>query len=262
MKLDLSTSNQIIPIWKPVGMSTHTISKGISGLMGVPVAHTGTLDPMAEGVIVLLSGDIRYNKLEFAGWKKEYEFEMLFGLSTDTYDPMGLLSATDLAFELDEKRLRSALLSFQPAYTQTYPPFSAKRVNGKPMHYYAQRGELSQVIAPTIEAQLYELEVLGSTKLSLRDFIAVIVPKISQVEGFFRQEAILNGWKEFSNNTNLDALVAVVKIRAVVSRGVYVRALTVDVAAKLGTRALTYSIVRTKNGDYSQADCYDLPTLT
>lgn len=261
MQLDLSLKDQIIPIWKPVGISTHTISKGISRLMGVPVAHTGTLDPMAEGVIVLLSGDVRYNKIEFAGWQKEYQFEMLFGVSTDTFDPMGLVTATDLSFDLDEEALRKVLVSFQPSYTQTYPPFSAKKVNGKPMHYYAQRGELSQVTAPTIEARIYELDILGISKLKVSEFISAIVPKISQVEGFFRQEAILSGWESFSKTVDMQASLSIVKLRALVSRGVYVRALTVDTASKLGTCALTHSIIRTKNGKYGKADCFELPQI-
>jgi tRNA pseudouridine(55) synthase len=259
MQLDLSIRDQIIPIWKPVGISTHTISKGVSRLMDVPVAHTGTLDPMADGVIVLLSGDIRYSKIEFAGWKKEYEFEMLFGVSTDTFDPMGLVTATDLSFDLNEDALRKALDSFQPSYIQTYPPFSAKKVNGKPMHYYAQRDELSRITAPTIEAHIYELDILGIRKLRLGDFISLIVPKISQVEGFFRQETILNGWDTFSKAIDTNVEVPLIKLCALVSRGVYVRALTVDVAASLGTCALTYSITRTKNGKYGKAECFDLP---
>ncbi len=261
MQLDLSLKDQIIPIWKPVGVSTHTISKGISGLMGVPVAHTGTLDPMAEGVIVLLSGDVRYSKIEFAGWQKEYEFEILFGVSTDTFDPMGLTTATDLSFNLNEEALRRALVSFQPSYTQTYPPFSAKKVNGKPMHYYAQRGELSQVKAPTIEANIYELDILGISKLKVCDFISAIVPKISQVEGFFRQEAILSEWDIFSKTVDMNVSLPLVSVCALVSRGVYVRALTVDIAAMLGTCALTHSIIRTKNGKCGKAECFELPIL-
>ena len=257
--IDITNKNQIIPIWKPVGLSTHTISKGISVVLGVPVAHTGTLDPMAEGVIVLLAGEKRYNKIEFAGWKKEYEFEILFGLSTDTYDPMGFLTSEDISFKFYRHEFEEVLKSFQPSYIQTYPPFSAKRVGGKPMHYYAQKGELEKIQAPTLEANIYEVAIDNIYQLTLNEFIKNTVKKISTVEGFFRQEPILESWNKFSESKDLSQRLTIVKLRVLVSRGVYVRALTVDIASKMGTCALTYSIVRTKNGIYNKESCFEIP---
>lgn len=59
-------------------------------MYGVKTAHTGTLDPMAEGVIIVLLGEERYKKYELAGLKKTYEFEISFGFETDTFDGLGL----------------------------------------------------------------------------------------------------------------------------------------------------------------------------
>lgn len=257
MKFDTTIKDQIIPIWKPIGLSTHTISKLVSSKLGVPVAHTGTLDPMAEGVVILLSGEKRYNKIDFAGWSKEYEFEILFGLSTDTFDPMGLLTATDFAFKFDRELFYKTISAFQPSYTQTYPPFSAKKVKGKPMHYYAQRGELDSISYPTLEAHIYSFEILGESWITIQDFLESTCSKITKVEGYFRQEAILKSWEDFRHKIDVHINLNLVKIKVIVSRGVYVRALAVDVASKLGTCALTYSIVRTQNGKYTKRDCFD-----
>jgi tRNA pseudouridine55 synthase len=256
-KFDINDKDQIFAIWKPLGLSTHVISKQVSGLMRVPVAHTGTLDPMAEGVIVLLSGEERFKKYELAGWKKEYEFEILFGLSTDTFDLLGFNQQIDLAFKLDETNLDKALETFTKTYEQTYPPFSAKKVKGKPLHYYAQKNTLHTIERPTISATIFELSLMNVAQVDFEQIYSTATERIKMVEGFFRQDAILNDWEMLLTKIPHNTRFHVAKVRAVVSRGVYVRTLAVDIAKYLNTVAVVSNLVRTKNGMYTKAECME-----
>ena len=257
-KLDLTNKNQIFGIWKPLGFSTHVISKQVSDLMQVPVAHTGTLDPLAQGVIVLLSGEERFKKFELAGWKKEYEFEILFGMATDTFDLMGFNQKVDLDFRLREKALNNTIQTFTKTYEQQYPPFSAKKIKGKPLHYYAQRNETHSIELPTLSATIFELELLNLSQITFEQIFNRATERIKKVQGFFRQEEIINEWQNLNSKVPATTHFDVAKLRAVVSRGVYVRTLAVDIAKHLDTVAVVSDLVRTKNGDFDKSNSFTL----
>ncbi len=261
-KLDLSNKDQIFAVWKPLGISTHVLSKQVSQIIQVPVAHTGTLDPMAEGVIVLLTGEERFKKRELAGWQKEYEFEVTFGLDTDTYDLMGLIGQTDFDFELNEKDLDETLKEFPKNYQQAYPPFSAKKISGKPLHYYAQMNTLHTIQMPTLSANIYELEKISIGEVNIQQLYEHATSKIKKVEGMFRQEDILKNWDLFLSQTPPSTKFNTATLRAVVSRGVYVRTLAVDIAQKLNTVALVSNLIRTKNGDFDKSNSYMFSELS
>jgi len=255
MEFDLKYKNQQFAVWKPLGISTHVLSKQVAQIMEVPVAHTGTLDPMAEGVIVLLTGEERFKKRELAGWKKEYEFEITFGLATDTYDLMGFILKAGFDFKLNQNDMDETLKSFPKTYQQVYPPFSAKKVKGKPLHYHAQMGTLDTIEMPTLSANIYDLETISNGEITVQQLYDQATSKISKVQGMFRQEEILKNWDLFLTQTPPNTKFGTATLRAAVSRGVYVRTLTVDIAAKLNTVALVSNLVRTKNGDFSKDEC-------
>jgi tRNA U55 pseudouridine synthase TruB len=60
---------------------------------GVPMTYAGRLDPLASGVLLVLASEARFKREEFLALPKEYEFECLWGISTDTYDPLGLITS-------------------------------------------------------------------------------------------------------------------------------------------------------------------------
>lgn len=253
MEIDFFNKNQILPVWKPLGVSTHVLSTQASLAFGVPVAHTGTIDPLAEGVVILLVGEERFKKIELAGWKKEYEFQITFGLSTDTYDLMGIFDQEDLNFVLHEDKLDEILQKFPSSYMQTYPPFSAKKINGKPLHYYAQLNELHTIELPTLPANIYSLKKIQVGQISSQHLALQAIEKISNVQGFFRQEQIVKQWNSFLQKPLRQLFTS--NMCALVSRGVYIRALAVDIGHALGTCAVVSNLIRTKNGEFSQNEC-------
>ena len=80
----------ILPIWKPVGWSSFDVVKKVRNtIKDSKVGHAGTLDPFAEGVLMLCSGKKTKIIQDFVDLEKEYTFEIILGYETDTLDPTG-----------------------------------------------------------------------------------------------------------------------------------------------------------------------------
>ena len=151
-------SKNILPLWQPVGNSTNLIAHKISEKLKVKTSHTGTIDPMAEGVIIVLLGEERLKKYEYAKWIKGYEFEIIFGISTDTYDGMGLIVKKDLKKILKKETLLNLKSKFSGKYLQKIPPYSTKKIHGKHMHEFARSG--LSVELPIKAGKLYQFTLI------------------------------------------------------------------------------------------------------
>ena len=120
--------------------------------------HTGTLDPLATGLLVLLLGS--YTKLnDYINTNiKEYIVTLRLGIKTDTYDIEGkILDEKDVTF--DEAKFYQAIDVLKNKKTQIPPIYSAIKVNGKKLYHYARNNE--KVDLPERDASIYELEVLN-----------------------------------------------------------------------------------------------------
>ncbi len=101
--------------------------------------YAGRLDPMAEGLMIYLRGNAIKSKHEFLGLSKEYEVEILLGVSTDTGDILGLVSGAvldDVVFDL--KNIQGICESFVGEMEVPYPWFSSKTLEGKPLYEWAR----------------------------------------------------------------------------------------------------------------------------
>lgn len=257
-------SKKIIPIWQPVGYSTHIIAKKVSEYLNLPTSHTGTIDPMAEGVIIILFGEKRNKKYEYAKWKKEYKFEIAFGISTDSYDGLGLTNNLEISeINRDDlfKKVGNITNEFVGDYVQKYPPYSAKSVKGKPLHWYARNEKLSKIDIPEKEGKIYSLEVLEKREETLEDLINEILSKIEKVTGNLRQEEVKNNWKGVLENNNSNRKIPIVKFKVEMSKGLYVRSLSQDIARKLNREGFVFALVRTRNGVYTKQNSKKLEDI-
>lgn len=244
-------STKILPIWQPIGQSTHIISAKVAEKEGVLTSHTGTLDPMAEGVIIVLLGENRHKKYEYARWKKEYEFEIVFGLSTDTYDGLGMVTSFH-DVKITKSSIRSILKELIGEYIQDVPPFSSAKVEGKPLHWFARNKKLSGIEIPRRAGKIYEIELLD---YYVRDFgyvVSEIKKKIDLVTGDMRQDQIKTRWFQLKESMGGTEVVHIAKIRVVISKGMYIRSLSQDIAHKLKTTGFVFSLVRSRNGNYTK----------
>ena len=137
----------IINLLKPAGMTSHDCVQMLRRLTGIKrIGHTGTLDPMAVGVLPLCIGSAaritEYLNLD----DKKYRCEMQLGLETDTQDIWGrVIQDSRGDFVFDGEKITDALNSFQGLISQYPPGYSAVRVNGRRLYEYARHGEAVEI---------------------------------------------------------------------------------------------------------------------
>ncbi len=121
------------------------------------VGHTGTLDPMATGVLPICIGKATKIADHISLGDKRYEAEFRLGVSTDTYDITGkVLQECDA--EVSEEAFRQAIKSFEGEGTQLPPMYSAKKVNGKKLYHLARKG--IEVEREPILVHIYSIDIL------------------------------------------------------------------------------------------------------
>ena len=208
------------------------------------LSYMGRLDPMAEGVMLVLVGGENKEREKYLNMEKEYEFEVLFGFSTDTFDLLGLV--TDFSksnLELEEDLLKKEMESFKGVRNQIYPPYSSKTVAGKPLFEYARAGELHEIKMPARAVEIFDIALLGKYEISKDELLRSILDKVNKVKGDFRQEEIIARWKEALAKTKASQFI-IAKIRMHSSSGTYARSVAVELGRKLSLLALAYSIKR------------------
>lgn len=216
------------------------------------MTYAGRLDPMASGLLLVLTGEETKNKEKYLALDKEYEFEVLFGVSTDTHDVLGKitsLSRQGLDKKELEKEIKKNIKSFLGETVQKYPIYSSKTVRGKPLFSYARAGE--EVDIPERHIFIKKLKLQKIREINSKNLLKNVQKRIEKVVGDFRQKEILKIWEKellplIKNKSKLQ--IASFKIKC--SSGTYVRGIAHSLGQKMGTGALAFSITRTKIGKY------------
>lgn len=211
---------------------------------GEPMTYAGRLDPMADGVLLALTGEDRFQRDAFLKLDKTYRVHFLFGIGTDTRDALGLI--TNAAKPAPSEEALEGFFDKLPGkIEQTLPRFSSYKVNGKPLHWYAQQG--LEVTPPTFEREVYSADIKNVFTLSSEKLLARLCEVIPEVGGEFRQAEILKRWQE----TNLPTELTICEALILASSGTYMRALADSLTKELGIPCLALSITRLNVGDYS-----------
>jgi tRNA pseudouridine55 synthase len=145
---------------KPTGMTSHDVVQVIRNGTGIRRAgHTGTLDPRASGVLVVLVGPaVRLSEYVSAS-DKRYQAIVRLGASTDTFDADGKFTRrSETPINVTEAQFEEALKKFIGHIEQTPPPYSAVKVQGRKAYEMAREGEEVDLAPRTID--VYHLEVL------------------------------------------------------------------------------------------------------
>ncbi len=249
----MAPKQEIWPVEKHVG---ETLSDLISRFtfdhpefLGESITYAGRLDPMAEGIVILLVGDAVHKKESFLDLSKEYVFEVLWGLETDTYDSLGKIESIRTTKKLDQNFIRDSAERFVGTRTQAYPPYSSKPIDGKPLFQWAREGRIQEVDIPNREVEIYSLDIISHDEISPTALLKKIQENILKVHGDFRQEEILSIWQENMKLIEQDFFVTTMK--AVVSSGTYVRSLCYEMGKVAGGGAIALSIKRTRVGEFS-----------
>ncbi|MGA9994490.1 MAG: tRNA pseudouridine(55) synthase TruB [Pyrinomonadaceae bacterium] len=225
----------VVIIDKPAGLTSHDVVARVRRTLGEKrVGHTGTLDPFATGVLVVLVGRATRLAQFLSGGRKEYEGVIRFGYATDTGDATGKpVSAKQSDAPIkrcranwSEMEIESALESLRGEIEQVPPMYSAKKVQGRKLYELARRGE--EIERKAVRVRIYEFETVQPGGSLLRD--------------------------------NQDGTCDL-SVRVVCSAGTYIRALAEQVGERLGERAHLAALRRTRAGDFKIEDALKLEEL-
>ncbi len=133
--------NGILNIDKPQGITSHDVVDIVRKIFpGIKVGHTGTLDPIATGVLPICIGKATKLSDEFLSENKVYKVKMLLGVETDTYDITGKIVFANTLNE-DEIYIKERIKRFIGKSSQIPPIYSAIKIKGKKAYEYARNGE-------------------------------------------------------------------------------------------------------------------------
>ncbi|HVF66020.1 MAG TPA: tRNA pseudouridine(55) synthase TruB [Pyrinomonadaceae bacterium] len=223
----------ILIVDKPEGWTSHdVVARARRLLKEKRIGHTGTLDPFATGVLVLLLGRATRLAQFLSGAEKEYEAKIRLGYDTDTGDLTGSRregagTTTKTCAAVTREELEAALASLRGEIEQVPPMYSAKKIGGKKLYELARRGEEVERAAVRVRVSEFESVAFGDGS---------------------------------SIKPNGDGTCDVCA-RVVCSAGTYVRTLAESVGAALGTGAHLAALRRTRAGEFRVERAVTLETL-
>ena len=163
--------NGLLVIDKPEGITSHDVVNRLRKMTGErSIGHLGTLDPMATGVLPLLMGKFTRLAQYFSAAEKSYAGVIRFGFATDTYDAEGEPAGPDLWLEaapsLTLDRVRAAAERFLGETQQMPPPFSAKKIDGKPAYKLAREGKPVELKPAQVRINAFEIVAMEGSEVS------------------------------------------------------------------------------------------------
>ena len=217
----------ILVVDKPAGPTSHDVVDRVRRAIGIRrVGHTGTLDPLATGVLPLVVGRATRLAQFLTATDKTYEAAIRLGVATDTYDSTGRMTGPRAhapggtppasGAVVDRAALESALMGFVGTYRQAPPPFSAKKVDGVRAYERARQGAPVEPAAVDVTVRALAIESFDGS---------------------------------------------LVKIRVTCGPGFYVRALAHALGERLGVGAHLEALRRTSSGGFDEHQAVRLDTI-
>lgn len=152
----LTGMDRMFLVDKPKGITSSRVVERIKRQFNVKTGHTGTLDPLATGLLVVLTGKFTKNAASFLKLDKAYEVKVVLGIKTDTFDCEGtILQRSD--DEVTREQLEKVLKEFYGDMWQTPPPYSAKKITGRKAYQLARKGIIVDI--PPKKVTIYSLEL-------------------------------------------------------------------------------------------------------
>ncbi len=271
-------AGSVVLVAKPCGMTplealrAYVSSSGSS--QSVRRSYAGRLDPMAEGLLLVLEGSQCALQEQMQHHDKSYAWELLLGLSSDSYDILGLGVAAPIglcssAHQMDARVLQAQqLLQCCPGPRwQSYPPFSSARVRGHPLFWWAQQGRLDEIVVPRVQVIVHACRVAHVRWIAAADVLRQMIDRIRLVSGDgFRQEQIIQRWKELlTPMAEQQVTFPIISVVSYVSSGTYIRALAHDIGNQVQCGGLAWRICRTSlgsNPEFLLRDAFHLEPIS
>lgn len=223
----------------------------------IPLTYAGRLDPMASGTLLILVDEECKKQRDYHTLDKEYRVELLFGVSSDTADVLGIASSAPPR-ALTGSDCRRVLASLHGPIALPYPHFSSKTVHGKPLHTWTLEGRLDEIKVPVKESNIHRIsyndlrtstreEVLETVRKKIETIPPVTDPE-KALGADFRRDEVRASWNAVEAQG--PSSYQILSFTCTASSGTYMRSLCERIAHELGTTGLAYAIHRTKIGRY------------
>ncbi len=152
--------NGVLIIDKPAGLTSHDVVNRVRRILQQrSIGHLGTLDPMATGVLPLITGTLTRLAQFYTRSEKVYEGTIRFGFATDTYDAEGEATTAPQPVSLSAEQVEILAARFRGVIEQTPPPFSAKKIHGVPAYKLARKQK--EVVLKPVQVEIKEFEILA-----------------------------------------------------------------------------------------------------
>ena len=220
----------ILIIDKPENYTSHDVVARLRGILKTKrIGHTGTLDPFATGVLVMLVGRATRLAQFLDKDAKEYEAILRFGFETDTGDRTGELRITNYELRIfSDEEFENVLASFRGEIEQAPPMYSAKKVAGRKLYELARKG--IEIEREPVKVTIYELETIQPQRTQ----------RGTETETTNHKPQTINQRLKTRDRA----------LRVVCSAGTYVRTLAEDIGRRLGTGAHLAELRRTRAGKF------------
>ena len=164
-----SRFNGLLPVYKQAGPTSHdVVDMARKALRERRIGHTGTLDPLAEGLLLLCVGQATRLQQYLLMWDKTYQGEVQLGHATTTYDSEGEESdPRGTPPPLDEDVIERLTTRFSGEIEQVPPPYSAKKIHGKKLYELARNGEPVSPEPKVVRVEQLEIEVSAPDRLKV-----------------------------------------------------------------------------------------------
>jgi len=223
----------ILNVYKPKDWTSFDVVAKIRNISGEKkVGHAGTLDPLAEGVLVILTGEDTKKQSLFMKQDKKYYVEMAIGVFTPSYDLEFVPELKDpVTVSYIEEKLDQILKKYTGTFKQQVPIFSAKKVKGKRLYEIARKPGNSEMIdLPYNEITIYTFEDVSVDEAEIQT-------------------------KDGSHT------LPIIKATVGCSSGTYIRSLVRDIGRELESEAVMTKLVRTAVGEYLLEDSIAIEDL-
>ena len=241
----------IILLYKPVGKTPLDMLKDINE---EKKTYAGRLDPMAHGLLLVLTNEHRFVQSSYHNFDKVYRFELLLNIETDTLDILGLIkNQNDYFIEYSEEHINKVIKMNIGKHLQEYPHYSSVRVNSKPLFHWAKLNKLDTIEIPKKSIEIYNLELIKTKiidKNELKELITSKIKLLGDRNNNFRELEILEQWKTHKYNENYQVLT----LMAHVSSGTYIRKLCKKISNDVSNTSnvgLALDIYRESIGDFT-----------
>jgi tRNA pseudouridine55 synthase len=152
--------NGVLIIDKPTGLTSHDVVNRVRRILQQPsVGHLGTLDPLATGVLPLVTGNLTRLAQFYGVSEKTYEGVIRFGFATDTYDSDGEARGPVQTVQVSLEELQELAKGFVGVIEQMPPPFSAKKIKGVPAYKLARKHQ--DVALKPVQVEIKEFQIVG-----------------------------------------------------------------------------------------------------